>query len=275
MKKYAAYTLVFLGLAALAYAGYVGHSGRFIDMGRPVFDQIFVNYNIAIGKSEANAELDVDGKIRAREICDQAGANCKVISEGWQAGSPNSLDAADGSPARAVYVDNEGRVGIGTLTPASALHVVGDLRATGVANCESLATDSTGKLQCGTGSIWGLSGTTAYREQGAVAIGATAASSGLSLDVEGRIGAAEYCDETGLDCRKIADIGRIDILLRNCTGHVSCTAYCPIGYTATGGGCELNGDDLRSMRPTHTLDGYHCKRVYGTIYGYAICMKSS
>lgn len=35
----------------------------------------------------------------------------------------NSLDAADGTPAQALYVDNDGRVGIGTTTPIEKLHV--------------------------------------------------------------------------------------------------------------------------------------------------------
>ncbi len=37
----------------------------------------------------------------------------------------HSLDAVDGSPRNAVYVDNIGRVGIGTQSPLSELHVVG------------------------------------------------------------------------------------------------------------------------------------------------------
>jgi len=39
------------------------------------------------------------------------------------ANSAFALDAADGSPTGAVYVDNDGRVGIGTTTPAWPLHV--------------------------------------------------------------------------------------------------------------------------------------------------------
>lgn len=36
-----------------------------------------------------------------------------------------SLDAADGSPTSAVFVDNSGNVGIGTMTPATKLHIKG------------------------------------------------------------------------------------------------------------------------------------------------------
>jgi hypothetical protein len=36
-----------------------------------------------------------------------------------------ALDAADGSPANAVFVDNSGNVGIGTTTPGTKLHVNG------------------------------------------------------------------------------------------------------------------------------------------------------
>lgn len=41
------------------------------------------------------------------------------------ANSAFALDAADGSPASAVYVDNEGKVGVGTTSPNAHLHVQG------------------------------------------------------------------------------------------------------------------------------------------------------
>ena len=40
-----------------------------------------------------------------------------------------ALDAADGSPANAVYVDDAGRVGIGTTTPSAQIHVKGTVPA--------------------------------------------------------------------------------------------------------------------------------------------------
>lgn len=41
------------------------------------------------------------------------------------ANSAFALDAADGSPANAVFVDNDGKVGVGTTTPAVPLHIKG------------------------------------------------------------------------------------------------------------------------------------------------------
>jgi hypothetical protein len=40
-----------------------------------------------------------------------------------QAGDGHSLDAADGNPTDAVFVDNDGRVGIGTTSPVQKLHI--------------------------------------------------------------------------------------------------------------------------------------------------------
>jgi hypothetical protein len=42
----------------------------------------------------------------------------------------NSLDAADGNPIDALYVDNDGKVGIGTRTPGETLTVNGMIHAT-------------------------------------------------------------------------------------------------------------------------------------------------
>ena len=48
-----------------------------------------------------------------------------------ESGSRNSLDAADGSPTEAVYVDNNGNVGIGTTSPSEKLDIYGTIKITG------------------------------------------------------------------------------------------------------------------------------------------------
>ncbi len=42
--------------------------------------------NVGIGSDSPNALLDVAGIVRAQQICDEAGANCKDISTGWGGG---------------------------------------------------------------------------------------------------------------------------------------------------------------------------------------------
>lgn len=42
--------------------------------------------SVAIGRTNAAAPLDVNGVIRATDICDETGANCKDLSSGWGSG---------------------------------------------------------------------------------------------------------------------------------------------------------------------------------------------
>jgi hypothetical protein len=81
-------------------------------------NHVFVSGNVGIGKVPAST-LDVNGIIRAPTLCDEAGANCKDVSAGWAAaggGLANGSDAWFNS------------VGVGTASPASKLHVIGNLR---------------------------------------------------------------------------------------------------------------------------------------------------
>ena len=54
-----------------------------------------------------------------------------VDSEGSGTGDGHSLDASDGDPADALYVDETGRVGVGTTDPQQELHLLGALRLQG------------------------------------------------------------------------------------------------------------------------------------------------
>jgi hypothetical protein len=71
------------------------------------------------------------------------------------AGDGHSLDAVDGTPADAVYVDADGRVGVGTLSPVSKLDIGGDVNVTGHLLMDErtvLSTDGLFNLRLGWGA---------------------------------------------------------------------------------------------------------------------------
>ncbi len=74
-----------------------------------------VTDDVALAAGE-NINLSVDGQ------------TVTISASGQVAESRNTLDAADGDPVDAVFVDDDGKVGIGTTTPAQQLDITGNLQ---------------------------------------------------------------------------------------------------------------------------------------------------
>ncbi len=83
--------------------------------------------NFILGLSVNN-----NGKVSMRELCDEAGANCKDISSGWGGGSASgasgSVQFSDGTNltsdnANLFWDDANNRLGIGTAGPIAKLHI--------------------------------------------------------------------------------------------------------------------------------------------------------
>ena len=84
-----------------------------------------VKGNLGIGVTDSVKKLDVAGEIHATgDVCtDSSGGKC--LSSLASSTHPSSLQAADGTPDKAVYVDNDGNVGIGTNVPSQPLEIAG------------------------------------------------------------------------------------------------------------------------------------------------------
>ena len=80
--------------------------------------------NVGIGTTSPSTALDVAGTVTATAFAGD-GSGLTGLADG------HSLDAADGSPTDAVFVDNDGKVGIGTVSPGNQLETSGTIVATG------------------------------------------------------------------------------------------------------------------------------------------------
>ncbi|WP_295901850.1 beta strand repeat-containing protein [uncultured Bdellovibrio sp.] len=86
-----------------------------------VYSKGGLNYfggNVGIGTTTPSSELDVAGVIRADQICDRNGTNCKVISTGWGSGG----GGGSGSGTVTSIATGTGLVG-GTITTSGTISV--------------------------------------------------------------------------------------------------------------------------------------------------------
>jgi len=77
---------------------------------------------------------------------------------------------------------------------------------------------------------------------GSASIGTAVPAAGLKLDVEGRIGATEYCDSDGLNCVSAQSLMPAFecqlVAATSAVGSNQVTVNCPDGTTVVGGGCS-------------------------------------
>ncbi|MDP1884822.1 MAG: hypothetical protein Q8L10_05705, partial [Candidatus Moranbacteria bacterium] len=215
-----------------------------------------------------------------------------------------------GGAANGLIVQN-GRVGIGTTSPQQSLDVNGILRVSSdgvggrIYGANPGQSNWTGKelvltVADGAGTnndgIWiGPNVSNAGGGKGwvrlhanriamtgndlMVGIGTTSPSSGLKLDVEGKVGATEYCDQNGQNCKSITSMGSAGSM--DCTTQTisnnkttSLSVNCPAGRVSTGGGCACtSGNSVRSSRPNGT-NGWSCScGGDAQMSVYAMCCK--
>jgi hypothetical protein len=106
-----------------------------------------IGANVGIGTLTPTARLHIGGDAGIDGIRFPDGSFQATAA----AGDGHSLNAADGSPLDALYLDNNGRVGIGTTTPSGPIHIV------------STATPPGGLAGAQNGLLLGSYGETGYK----------------------------------------------------------------------------------------------------------------
>ena len=114
--------------------------------------------NVGIGKTDPGAKLDVAGGIRAQQICDESGTNCKDISGGWTSGSVTSVIAGDGLTGGTITSSGTIAVGAGAGITANTNDIALKLTP---ANNETTTTSSNSGLEVSNTGLRLLGGCTA------------------------------------------------------------------------------------------------------------------
>ncbi len=83
------------------------------------------NQRVGIGEPSPDEKLEVNGTVKAMAF--EGDGSGLINLPGGGLGDGHSLDAADGAPTEAIYVNGAGNVGIGTTSPSNRLKVEGEV----------------------------------------------------------------------------------------------------------------------------------------------------
>jgi len=181
------------------YAGFneTGSNKLYIDntvSSTPLIYGDFSSNNVVVNGSfkVTGTIYDDDGDAGiSGQVLSSTGAGTNWITASGGSGDGYSLDAADGSPVDAVYVNNNGDVGVGTTSPVTKLDVAGAINLNkGILGASALFVDADQALWYdGTYFSWGYGGQYNYF---ADRVGIGTATPAYKLHVEDNTASDDY-----------------------------------------------------------------------------------
>lgn len=128
-------------------------SGGWTDGGTNVYVSTSTD-KVGIGSTTPRAKFDVIGAGYFDDTVTVGGSSqIQFTTNGETISNTN-----DGYNDFSGGITTGGNIGVGVSVPTKAMHVVGDARITGLVSCDTIDTDSSGNLSCGTDASGGGSG---------------------------------------------------------------------------------------------------------------------